>query len=164
MTVPRELWYLPRPRKTNKYRGGFPLHFERKLFELYPSEKILQPFGGRAEYGLRVDMYPTIQGEDIRPDVIGDAHYLPFGDSIFDFTLCDPPYSNDESRKLFNTGKIRTRVYVDEAVRVTKTGGYIGLYHRKMPARPKGTIYDRIICILTRVNHSPRICCVFKKV
>lgn len=31
--IPTEIWVLPRPRK-NKYKGGFPLHFEKKVVEV----------------------------------------------------------------------------------------------------------------------------------
>lgn len=160
MTIPRELWYLPRPRRANKYKGGFPAHFEKKLFELYPSEKILQPFGGMAEYGVRVDIKPEVE-----PDYVGDAHNLEmFEDNTFDFVLCDPPYSTDLSGRLYSTGKISWKDYTSEAVRVAKVGGYIGLYHWLMNPRPQGTKYDRIIVIITRIKHFARICCVFQKV
>ncbi len=159
MTVPRELWYLPRPRRKDKYKGGFPLHFEKKLFELYPSEKILQPFGGMAEYGVRVDINPEVD-----PDVVGDAHSLPFEDNSFDFVLCDPPYSTDLSGRLYGTGAISWSKYSSEAVRVAKPDGYVGLYHWVMQPRPKGTEFDRIIVIITRIKHFARFCCVFRKV
>lgn len=159
MTVPRELWYLPRPRRANKYKGGFPAHFEKKLFELYPSQKILQPFGGMAEYGIRVDINP-----EVKPDFVGDAHNLNmFEDNTFDFVLCDPPYSVDLSGKLYGTGKIKWKQYTSEAVRVAKTGGYIGLYHWVMQPRPSGTVFDRIIVIITRIKHFARFCCIFRK-
>jgi len=158
MTVPRELWYLPRPRKVNRYTGGFPLHFEKKLFALYPVKDILQPFGGMAEYGVRVDT-----NLEVNPDIIGDAHNLPFPDNSFDFVLCDPPYSTDLSGRLYGTGAIKESKYISEAVRVARTGEYIGLYHWRMMPRPKGTTYDRIIVIITRIKHFARICCVFKK-
>lgn len=160
----RELWYLPRPRQVNKYRGGFPLHFEKRLFNTYRPSRILQPFGGKAEYGIRLDIKNVVQGEDIKPDIIADAHRLPFRNNSFDFVLCDPPYSDEESSRLFGTGHINTKAFVAEAVRVTRIGGYVALYHRRMNSRPKGTIYDRIIVVLTRVNHSPRVCCVFQRV
>lgn len=159
MTVPRELWYLPRPRRANKYRGGFPAHFEKKLFELYPSEKILQPFGGLAEYGLRVDKNP-----DVLPDYIGDAHNLVmFEDDSFDFVLCDPPYSDALSGKLYQTTGLIWKQWVAEAVRVAKPNGYVAIYHALMSPRPNGTSFDRIIVVITRIFHLARICCIFKK-
>jgi len=160
ITIPREVWFLPRPRKINKYKGGFPAYFEKKLFELYPSEKILQPFGGMAEYGIRVDINP-----EVHPDVVGDAHklWLYFKDNTFDFVLCDPPYSTDLSGKLYHTGEINWKKYTSEAVRVCKPGGYIALYHWLLSPRPASTRYDRIIVVITRIRHFARICAVFQK-
>ena len=169
----KELWYLPRPRKVNKYPGGFPLHFEKRLFQTYKPRLILQPFGGKAEYGIRCDITADLgygangeswqKGND-HPDVIADAHSLPFKDNSFDFVLCDPPYSTDLSGKLYATGKIKQRTFTQEAVRVCKVGGHVGLYLWVMSARPKGTRYDRIIIIIGRVGHHARFCCIFQKV
>ena len=155
--IPRETWWLPRPRK-NKYRGGFPLHFEKKLFELYPSVDILQPFGGMAEYGIRCDVNP-----EVTPDYVCDAHELPFADDSYDFVLCDPPYSDDYSRQLYGTGKLRKGKYISEAVRVCKPSGFVAHYDIVLNPRPEGTSFDRIIVILTRVYHKPRVCCIYRK-
>jgi SAM-dependent methyltransferase len=158
MTVIRELWYLPRPNGT-KYRGSFPLHFEKRLFGMYHPASILQPFGGKAEYGVCCDL-----NLEVSPDVLCDAHNLPFKDNSFDFVLCDPPYSTDLSGKLYKTGEVRDKQYIGEAFRVCKVGGHIGLYHWVMQPRPKGTRYDRVIVIITRIRHHARFCCIFQKV
>lgn len=153
----KELWHLPRPAR-NHYPGGFPLHFEKRLFEMYKPQSILQPFGGGALYGVRAD----IQKQE-NTDIICDAHKLPFKEESFDFVLCDPPYSNDLSGKIYSTGKIKEKAFVSEAVRVCKTGGHIALYHWVMSPRPKGTRYDRLIVIVGRVRHHVRVCCIFQK-
>ena len=81
-------WVLPRPAKS-RYRGAFPLHFEKKLLQLYDMPAlVLQPFGGKAEYGLRCDINP-----EVVPDTVCDAHALPFADNSIDFLLVYPPYS-----------------------------------------------------------------------
>lgn len=154
------VWCLPRSRRTNKYKGGFPLHFEKKLFELYhwPS-KILQPFGGMAEYGERVDL-----NSEVNPDYIGDAHNLSFINSnTYDFVLLDPPYSIDLSGKLYKTGELHYYKYINEAVRICKPLGFIAMYHWFVTPRPKGTEYHRRIIIITRIWHHLRVCTVFKK-
>lgn len=157
MAVPLETWWLPRPSKS-KYPGSFPLHFEAKLFKLYPSQNILQPFGGKAEQGTRCDLVA-----DTNPDYLCDAHKLPFADNTFDFVLCDPPYNNEYSRDMYGTGKIKKSLFSKEAVRVCKLGGYVALYDIVLNPRLEGTNYDRIIVVLTRVYHKPRICCIYKK-
>jgi len=59
---------------------------------------------------------------------------------------------------------VKDSLYIKEAVRVCKVGGYIGLYHWIMQPRPKYTRYDRVIVLITRIRHHARFCCVFQKV
>lgn len=170
-------WTLPRPRMKRYIKGGFPLHFESNLLELYGfdledhhtadgrqlrlfggGEKVLHPFGGMAEYGLRVDVNP-----DLRPHVIADAHFLPFKAEVFDMVIVDPPYSDELSKEVYGTGKLRYYTYVSEAVRVCKPGGYIALYHVMMLPRPKGTAYHKRIFLGIRLWHRLRCVSVFRK-
>jgi len=158
MTIPTEVWVLPRPRKPY-YPGSFPLHFEIKLIRALGNPRdILQPFGGMSPYGIRLDLNPAL-----RPGTIGDAHYLPFRNNSFDLVLCDPPYSDELSKSMYNAPPIHYRQYMNEAVRVTRQGGFIASYHWRWTTRPLYTIYDRIIIVLPGQNHRARICCVFRK-
>ena len=159
MAIPRETWWLPRPRK-NKYPGGFPLHFEKKLWqELGEPEKVLHPFGGCAEIGDRVDL-----NSELNPDFIGDAHNLHFiDDNSYDCVILDPPYDDEQAKKLYNTPPLKYKQYVKEAVRVCKVGGFVCVYHWVLTPRPEGTAFVKVITILTRVWHRPRVCCVFSK-
>jgi SAM-dependent methyltransferase len=152
-------WILPRPRHHRMYKGGFPLHFEKKLLVLYDyPELILHPFGGFAEYGITTDILMAAS-----PDIQADAHYLPFGNDTFDFIIFDPPYSAEEAMKLYGTPYIRLIKCVNESVRVLKVGGYIALYHRLWLPRPKGTSYDKRILIHPGQWHECRTCHIFKK-
>ena len=157
--IPTICWVLPRPRKC-KYRGGFPLHFEKKLWrELGEPENVLHPFGGMAEIGHRVDINP-----EVKPDFIGDAHDLSFIQSnSYDLVICDPPYNDELSKELYGTKKIHYQKFISEAVRVCKPMGFIASYHWVMTPRPEGTKFFKRIIVLTRVWHKPRVCCVFQK-
>ena len=166
MTIPLECWYLPRP-KRHKYKGGFPLWFEEKILTLYGfdyknndlKDQVLQMFAGMTKYGFRVDI-----SEETKPDLLTDCHSLPKEwTDRFDMVILDPPYSNDESRELYKTGKLKPMTYLNEAVRVTKPNGYIVAYHKYKLPRPEGTLHDRIITIISRTWHLARICCIFKK-
>jgi uncharacterized protein YbaR (Trm112 family) len=158
MPIPNIIWILPRPRR-NRYQGGFPLHFEKKLVKLLnPSGLVLHPFGGMAEYGLRVDINP-----EVNPDIIADAHRLPFKDNVFGMVVCDPPYNSDYSLKLYNTKPVTYSHYILEAVRVCKTGGFVVSYHWTLTPRPAGTAYRCRIFIAGRVWHRTRVACVFQK-
>jgi len=154
-------WVLPRPNKS-KYRGGFPLHFEIKLLRLLgidpATQKILHPFGGQAEYGVRVDINP-----ETNPDVVGDAHNLPFPDSSFDLVVLDPPYSDKYSEDLYKTGKVKFGVYTKEAVRVCKPGGFVVMYHFYATPSLKGTKFVKRILMETRLWHKARVIHIHQK-
>jgi len=158
MAVENLAWVLPRPAKS-KYKGAFPLHFEKRLLRLYGNPNlILHPFGGMAEFGIRADLKI-----EVRPDVLADAHRLPFLSDTFDFVLVDPPYSDEEAQDLYGTAKLRPLTYIREASRVCKPLGFVALYHKLMLPRPPQTAYHRRIFIGTRVWHTARICTIFVK-
>jgi len=158
MTVPRTMWWLPRPRR-NKFKGGFPLHFEKKLMELLDMPKlILQPFAGNCEWGIKVDI-----NREFKPDVIADAHNLPFKDDVFNLVLLDPPYSDAYSKSLYKSGKIHFNKYTSEAVRVTRPRGFIAVYHYYLSPRLKGTTWHHLLVVVTRVFHKGRIISIFRK-
>ena len=150
---------LPRPRP-DCYVGSFPLHFEQKLWRLLGQpEKVLHPFGGLAEIGDSVDLNATTT-----PTWVGDAHDLHWiEDDTYDLTILDPPYSDEEAAWLYSTPKLTPGKFTAEAVRVTKVGGHVAVYHRQQPRRPNGTKLVHRIVVLTRTGHAPRVCFVFKK-
>ena len=155
-------WCLPRPRRSNKYPGGFPEHFERRLLELLRlnpyDHNILQPFGGMAEYGIKLDIK-----QEPAPDIIGDAHYLPFRDNGFDLVILDPPYSKRDAQVLYSTPYPNWRRYYQEALRVTRAGGYIVVYQERTPYHVPGTELVYRILVELRTNHTARIAHVYKK-
>lgn len=66
---------------------SFPPAVERQLRKLTAGQRVFHPFGGRARFGLRGDIDPTV-----RPDVIADAWLPPFRMDAFDVVILDPPY------------------------------------------------------------------------
>lgn len=160
-------WVLPRPSKS-KYTGSFPLHFEKKLLRELNIDtrgpehkvKILHPFGGKAEFGIRVDIKP-----EVNPDVIADAHSLPFKNGMFDVVILDPPYNDEYSKRLYNTGNIKLRwgKYTTEAVRVLKEEGYVVIYHYLATPRIENTILVKRIFLETRVWHKLRCVHIYQK-
>lgn len=166
--IPTETWVLPRPRK-DCYVGSFPLHFEKKLIRLVAALRgvdwetglsILHPFGGLSEFGDFVDL-----NETTAPTWVGDAHDLHFiEDDAYDLVILDPPYSNEEAETLYAIDTpLRWNKFVGEAVRVTKPGGHVAIYHVKQPPRPEGTRLVHRVVVLTRTWHAARICFVFQK-
>ena len=128
-------WILPRPRK-NKYKGGFPLHFEKKLIrELGFDEKkdfhrILHPFGGAAEFGIRCDI-----NKETEPHYVADAHNLKcFEDSMFDLVILDPPYDNEQANKLYKTPPLKYKDYISDW-----DTELMEVHHRYKKDKPSGT-------------------------
>ena len=156
--IPTLVWTLPRPARS-KYRGAFPLYFEENLLRLlgYP-DRILHPFGGMATTGIRVDLNPTVE-----PDVVADAHSLPFEDESFDCVILDPPYSDEEAMELYETPKLRPGVYTREAVRVLKEGGWLVVYTDREPVRPPRTNHTMRIVVVLRPGHRTRTVGIFQK-
>ena len=152
-------WCLPRPRRRNPIPGCFPEHFEKKLLaELGWPQATFHPFGGAAEYGVRLDIRA-----EVRPDIIGDAHQLPLRDSVFDCTILDPPYDVHYSERLYRTGNIRWSRCVSEALRVTKVGGFIVVYHLVTKPVPPHCVLTHRILVETRLGHAARIVHVYRK-
>lgn len=156
--IPTLVWTLPRPARS-KYKGAFPLYFEQNLVQLlgYP-ERILHPFGGMAELGLRVDLNETLE-----PDLVADAHALPLASGSFDLVVLDPPYSDQEAQELYQTPTLRPAVYTSEAVRVLREGGWLVVYGDREPARPPRCNHALRIVVVLRPHHRPRIAGVFQK-
>lgn len=153
-------WVLPRPRGDH-YPGGFPLYFEGKLIRLLQLQngaKILHPFGGMAEYGIRVDVDPSIN-----PDIVANAESLPFNDKTFDLVVCDPPYTADLAKKLYKCPGPKFYKWTREAVRVCKEFGFICLYHWVMLPRLSGTALRCRIVILQRTWGRPRVATILQK-
>ena len=154
-------WVLPRPNKS-RYVGSFPLHFEGKLLRLLDIDPtkhmILQPFGGKAEFGVRCDINPEVE-----PHFVCDAHNLPFGDNLFDLVILDPPYSEEYSKRLYGTGKVKFKTYTAEAVRVCKEGGLVVMYHYLATPSIRNTILVKRILMETRSWHKARIIHIHQK-
>ena len=154
-------WVLPRPGKS-KYIGSFPLHLERKLLNLLGfnenDHRILQPFGGKAEFGIRCDINPEVE-----PDIVCDAHNLPFQDNEFDLVILDPLYSTDYSKRLYGMGKLKFKTYTAEAVRVCKESGYVVMYHYLATPRIENTILVKRIFLETRMWHKLRCIHIHQK-
>lgn len=153
-------WHLPRPNPT-RYKGSVPLHFETKFLNftgIVNDKKLLNMFAGGSKMGYTVDINPLT-----KPDKVADCHKLPFADNSFNNAFLDPPYSDEESKEMYGTGKLKPLQYINEAVRVCKPNGLICCYHVYWTPRPEGCKYMGIICIITRVYHKPRVCTIFMK-
>jgi len=159
-------WYLPRP-KPDHYKGGMPLYCEEWLLELArdvlhkKNIKILNLFCGMNKYGVRVDINP-----DVKPDYCCDVHKISeVLKEKFDVILADPPYSNDESKQLYGTGKLNYMKWTEESDKLLVDNGLMIIYHKLImpnPNKDKYSIVKRVF-IGSRIYHQPRVALYFMK-
>ena len=160
-------WFLPRP-KPDHYKGGMPLYCEEWLLELAKdilnndNPKILSLFSGMSKYGVRVDINP-----EVKPDYIIDVHKI--SEHIkekFDIVIADPPYSNEESKELYGTGKLNYSVWSKEADKLLSVGGLFIIYHKYVVPNPNPEKYriEKRVFVGNRVWHLPRVAMYYKKI
>ena len=160
-------WFLPRP-KSDRYKGGMPLHCEKRLIQLAKSMvnkrniKLLNLFCGMNKYGVRVDIR-----EDVAPDYVHDAHLVGslFPPETFDVILADPPYSDEESKELYGTGKINYKKWTSECNTILRPGGLLIVYHKYIMPNPDPSQFSVVkrVFVGTRTYHVPRIAIFFRK-
>ena len=108
------LWCGTNP-KRNRDGWAFPRAVRRTIISECEGMTVLHLFGGRADFGIRLDIDSVT-----RPHVIGDAWLPPFAKDSFDVVTMDPPYigkdfaslSNQKSRALFSAAAWIARRYI----------------------------------------------------
>lgn len=124
----RDVWVLG-PNKTG-YPGGFPSGLINSIKRRWWGADRLWLFSGsfRDASGTTLDI-KTETGAD----VCCDASTLPFVDETFDFVMADPPYSEQEARKLYDLPYCNIVTVLNEMARVCRPGGHILFLHRIYP-------------------------------
>lgn len=159
-------WLLPRPKK-DRYKGGMPLYAEKWCLQLArdildnQDASILNLFCGMNVEGFRVDISP-----EVKPDLVCDAHHLSkYLDKKFDIIFADPPYSNEESKELYNTPKLNYKIWTREATQLLNPGGLLIVYHKYLMPNPQPEIYITVkrVFVANRTYHLPRVCLYFQK-
>jgi len=159
-------WFLPRP-KPDHYKGGMPLYAEDWCMQLArdildnQGAKILNIFCGMNKYGFRVDLNPEVE-----PDLLCDAHELTKHlNNKFDIIFADPPYSDDEAKELYNTPKLKYKVWTSEAEKLLNPGGLLIVYHKYVMPNPNPDIFEvaKRVFIGNRTYHLPRVAIYFRK-
>jgi hypothetical protein len=93
---PCEILWCPNDKNVEKYAGwSFPPAVETKIRDLCGAGSVLHLFGGRAKFGVRLDIDPAVH-----PHVIGDAWLPPFAMASFDTVILDPPYDHMDREML----------------------------------------------------------------
>lgn len=108
--VPVQILWCGTNRPAKKYgrrRNGwsFPPTVRELLLQEFKSKTLVHFFGGRADFGVRLDVDPLTN-----PDVIGDAFVPPFERDSFDVVVLDPPYYS--MRQQEKTALLRAAAWV----------------------------------------------------
>ena len=117
--------------KTDFY-GTYPPQYLKRIQVLFPEAKdILHLFSGALEPGnyTRFDLR-----EDLKPDVVGDAHKLSsyFPKKKFDLIYCDPPYSVQDAER-YGTPMVKRKIVLGECAKVLKKGGNLVWLDQVLP-------------------------------
>lgn len=160
-------WMLPRP-KPDRYKGGMPLYAEEWLIDLGrellkdESPEILNLFCGMNKQGFRIDIK-----SEVKPDLIADAHTFAkeMKGKTFNLILADPPYSDEEAKELYHTGKLNYSKWSKECDKVLVEGGILIVYHKYLVPNPDPEKYEVVkrVFIGNRTWHLPRVAIYFRK-
>lgn len=143
----RDVWALQN--SMNGYPGAFPTGFVRNVKRRWWGKCRLWLFSGSFTdpEGMTFDIE-----RELNPDVQGDCQHLPFKDCSFDFVLADPPYSEQESKDLYDLPYCNITKVLSEMLRVCKPGGHILFLHRIVPtAHPNIKLKDATLTAVVGV-------------
>ena len=146
-----------------------PLYCEEWLIELAKDIlkkqdiRLLNLFCGMNKLGIRVDIK-----QEVNPDLLCDAHLVSdyFNFNSFDVILADPPYSDTESKELYETGKLNYKKWTGQCDLLLKKSGIFIIYHKYIMPNPDPKKYEVVkrVFIGNRIYHTPRVAIYFKKV
>jgi hypothetical protein len=136
----RDIWCLGPSQ--NGYAGAFPRGLIKRIKEMeWWGEKRLWLFSGsyKDKGGTTVDIKP-----ELKPDVVANCEKLPLETEMYDFVFLDPPYSEEEAKRLYGLGYVNILKVMNEAARVCEEGGVVILLHRLIPQyHPHETIHKK---------------------
>jgi hypothetical protein len=114
--------------------------------------------------GVRVDLNP-----EVKPNYLCDIHKLSkhLDPILYDIILADPPYSDEETDKLYgeHLPKLNYSVWTKECDKFLRPGGLFIIYHKFLVPNPDPEKYMVVkrVAIFNRVWHLPRVAVFFKK-
>ena len=154
VTLLEPVW-LPRP--ANKRHGCFPLGFEKYIPKLLRTDDYYHFFSGFSKCGFTIDSDP-----ECKPDLVANVENVPLTEQKMG-VIADPPYNERFAKELYNCKYPKYTKWTNEAVRLTKEGGYIAIMQNYVVPCPKGCKFVEIFPIITRIKQFPKIVTVFNK-
>lgn len=160
---PPALWSATETRVGEGVWGQYPKGFVAWAAKLLhcPPDQILHMCSGSLLAGqgrVRVDIRSAAA-----PDVLADARKLPFADGTFVAVMIDPPYSVEYAQGLYGTEYPRPKHLLEEAARVVRPCGRIGMLHFLVPSPPARCRIETIRGVTTGCGFRIRAFTVFER-
>jgi len=154
------VWVIGNNYKGSGYYGSYPPTYLKRVMSMFPdADNILHLFSGSLQEGnyTRFDC-----NRDLNPDVVGDAHNLPF-ESEFDLIIADPPYSVEDAVH-YGTPMVNRYKVIKQCVKALRPGGFIVWLDQVFPmfSKKEISLYG-IIGIIRSTNHRVRSVFIFNK-
>lgn len=159
-------WACGRPMKA--YRGAYPERYLERLEEIISmkGKQVVHLFAGTSSKINKSDVTVDIT-ESVEPDLLEDCtKKISIKDNFADVVLVDPPYDTDKmiyGQPLYGTDYVKPYSFCNEAVRITKPGGFICILHQLVYKTLKDTDRYAIIPITTGPNMRIRVLNIFRK-
>lgn len=146
----------------SRYYGGYPHGYLRRVKALFPDKsRVLHLFSGQVEKdvfnGVTVD-----NNAANNPDIIADAHDLPFYNE-FDLVLADPPYSVEDCEH-YGCAMVNRNMVLSQSSKVLVRGGHIVWLDQVLPMyRKVDLVTTGYIGMVKSTNHRFRVVTIFEK-
>jgi hypothetical protein len=144
--------------------GAYPVGFEKHILRqqlLGPvsAHDVLHVCSGGVSSRWTVDIR-----HEVKPTVVASAAALPFATGAFKAVLIDPPYNETYAKQLYRVSGLPTlKAMLNEAIRVLRPGGRVGLLHFIVPQRPAGARRVMVRGISTGPGFQIRALTIFEK-
>lgn len=151
-----DMWILARTKE--HYYGAYPGGFLWRAKVLLPGE-MCHLCSGTVRGDFTVDIDPKTE-----PDLIADARHTGLPNESFDAVLIDPPYSPEHAKNYNYQGYPKPKHLLQEAWRLVRPGGRIGMLHFLFPQPPtKEARLLALVGVVTGCNGKIRVFTVYEK-
>jgi hypothetical protein len=153
------------------YYGAYPPGYMKKMSLLFPRpDVVLHLFSGKTPKGSW-GSYPVKEvtcdiKEEVRPDVVEDAHHVDrsFEPGTFDLILSDPPYLLNYEK--YGTSPVNKKLVVKKCAPLLCRGGHLVWLDCIMPiwAKRDGWKLVGTIGLVQSTNHQVRVATILEKI
>lgn len=151
-----DVWILARTHQ--KYYGAYPGGFLWRAKVLLPGE-MCHLCSGTVQGDFTVDIDSSVE-----PDLVADARATGLPDESFDAVLLDPPYTTEDAKNYNHKEYPAPKDLMQEAWRLLRPGGRVGLLHYIVPRKPHKTArLLAVVGVMVGFGNRIRVLTVFEK-